>query len=795
MSILTKTMKANVQLAALTSVLFGILGLLSWMPELFYMVFPDKFYPVTHTVFEMACMMIAFSIFTVVWHGWSQTKDSRDLVIAMVFLAAGLFDFAHSMSCKGMPDFVTLNSENKSYMFWIISRLLVSAGLLVAVYIPRHSKSPVFHRMYLLTVTIATSIALFLTVLLFENALAPMYMPEQGPTIEKLSAEYVCMLLNLLTIYVYGARNLPLNSVFSLRVGLVFIFVTGMASVLSVHEYDRFSFIGHIYKIIAYYCVLRLLLRTSILRPYMRISRLNRRLRNMVSENVALYKETKDSDRIRQQAFIQLGAILASKHDLEGMLQQVVTATGTVFRCEHVYLALVENNTLKVVAYNSSFKPLEKMRPDNSFMGKVLTEKKSVVVDNIAHSPERISDAICQAGLKSMVGAPIRHNGDVIGVLGLFSRKDHGFTQEDAQFLSVFSHHAGEAIKNVRAYESTVEDYAELTLLYDVVKDLTVQQSPSGILSKIAEKLYKLFSANGAASFIMHHRDDGIHTEYVFAIGFEQKELDHMQRVFSDGKMAWPWSGISSMDDNAAGESEHRLITMSVFMSRRLNIVPLLASGKLQGLIVLGWNNPMQEIPRGKDLILGAIACQTAIGLERAYLYDHFQAMALTDPLTRLANRRQFEIYLGREISRTLTYHRPLSLVMLDIDFFKKVNDTWGHLAGDVILQKMGAMIKERFRPTDMSARYGGEEFAVILPETCLGDAAKLAETFRQHIKAAKFEVDTNIITITVSLGIATFESDSGWEEPARKLIDSADQALYRAKQQGRNRVECHNAE
>ncbi|HWR41655.1 MASE3 domain-containing protein [Sporomusa sp.] len=792
MSLLVTSLRANVYLAALTSVLFGILGLVSWMPRVFYMVYPDNVYLVMHTVAEVSCLAIGLSVFIVVWYSWPQTKNSRDLVIAMVFLAIGLLDFAHLLSYKGMPDFITINSENKASMYWIISRLLGSAGLLVAVYIPRHSKNPVFHRLYLLTVTVTTSLALILLIQLFESVLLPMFVPEKGQTIEKIALEYVAMLLNLLAIYLYGHRNPSQQSVFLVRVSLVFNFVGGMAFTLYSNAYDSFNLVGHVYKVLAYYCILQSLLQTSILRPYMRISRLNRRLRNMVSENMCLYKETKDSERILQQAFIQLGATLATKNDLEAMLQQVVTATGTVFQCDHVYLALAENNTLKIVAYVSSFKPPERIQTDKSFMGKVFAEKKSVVVDNIDSLPERIIDGIRQAGLKSMVGAPIRHNGDVIGVLEIFSRKERDFTQHDAQFLSVFSHHAGEAIKNARAYETTVESFAELSLLYDIVKELAVLQSPSGILTKVAEKLYNLFSANGAVAFIMHHRDDGIHTEPVFDTGFEQKEIDHMQRVFSDSKTSWPWSGLSAMDDAYSGENKHGLITMSVLLARRLNILPLLASGKLQGLIVLGWNNPKQEIPPGKELVLSTIASQTAIGLERAYLYDHFQALALTDPLTRLGNRRQLEIYLGREISRTLTYHRPLSLIMLDIDFFKKVNDTWGHLAGDVILQRMGAMIKERFRLTDMSARYGGEEFAVVLPETCLQEAAALAESFRQHIEDAKFNVDADIITITISLGVATFESHTDWENPKTSLIDAADQALYRAKQSGRNRVECH---
>lgn len=791
MSLFVNTLRANVQLAVLTSLLFTILGIVSWMPNPFYMVYPDNVYLIIHSIIEMICLAISLSVFVIVWYGWPQTKNSRDLVIAMVFLAVGLLDFAHLLSHKGMPDLFSANSDNKSSLFWIMSRLLASIGLLVAAYIPRRSKNPVFHRLYLLTVTLSVTTGLLVSVLFFENLLMPMDIPEQGQTIAKIVLEYVIMALNLFAIYLYGFRNPAQQSVFLLRVGLVFNLVGGMAFALYNNCYDSFNLIGHIYKVLAYYCILRSLLQTSILKPYMRISRLNQALKNMAAKKMSLYKETKESQSILQQAFIQLGATLASKHDLEAMLQQVVLATGTVFQCEHVYLSLVEDDKLKIVAYISSFKPPEKIDIKTSFMGKVFTEKKSLVIDQIGNYSERIIDAIQQAGLNAMVGAPIRHNGNVIGVLGVFSYRKKDFTQHEAQFLSVFSHHAGEAIKNAKAYETTVESFAELSLLYEIVKDIAMQKSPAAILTRVTEKLFGLFSANGALAFIMHHRDDGIHTQPAFIDGFEQKEVDHLQRVFSDSKMVWPWSGLSTIEESTVEETERGLIIMSVLMSKRLNILPLLASGKLQGLIVLGWNDPLQEIPPGKELVLGTIASQTAIGLERAYLYDHYQAMALTDPLTKLANRRQFEIVLGREISRTLNYHRPVSLIMLDIDFFKKVNDTWGHLAGDAILQKMGAMIKEHFRPTDISARYGGEEFAIVLPETCLEEAAEWAENLRKLVEAAKFAFEEAVIAITISLGVATFESDISWEQPETDLIDAADQMLFRAKQQGRNRVEC----
>ncbi|KAF1855343.1 hypothetical protein Lal_00005047 [Lupinus albus] len=163
--------------------------------------------------------------------------------------------------------------------------------------------------------------------------------------------------------------------------------------------------------------------------------------------------------------------------------------------------------------------------------------------------------------------------------------------------------------------------------------------------------------------------------------------------------------------------------------------------------------------------------------------------MALTDALTRLPNRRQFDSCLTKEFNRAVVYRRPITLVMLDIDFFKKVNDTWGHLAGDAILQQLGTKIKSLFRNTDFPARYGGEEFAVILPETAEAQAWELAEHFRLQIAAESFQVEDNCIKITVSLGLATVSDDMLGKMTATRLLEAADQALYEAKQSGRNRV------
>ena len=156
-----------------------------------------------------------------------------------------------------------------------------------------------------------------------------------------------------------------------------------------------------------------------------------------------------------------------------------------------------------------------------------------------------------------------------------------------------------------------------------------------------------------------------------------------------------------------------------------------------------------------------------------------------------IANRRFFDYTLKRELLRVRRYGRPLSLLMIDIDFFKKINDQYGHPAGDAVLQEMGKLLQGLFRKTDLPARYGGEEFAVVLPETPAVAAQALAEKLREQAEKKIFAPQGERISLTISIGAATVETGIQSQNlTEEELILAADQALYRAKHTGRNRVE-----
>ena len=184
----------------------------------------------------------------------------------------------------------------------------------------------------------------------------------------------------------------------------------------------------------------------------------------------------------------------------------------------------------------------------------------------------------------------------------------------------------------------------------------------------------------------------------------------------------------------------------------------------------------------GKKVIL---ECFSDISEQKA-LENQLREMAETDFLTGLFNRRHFIERTEKEVSRSKRYHHPLSIMMLDIDYFKSINDQFGHAAGDAVLKGIGKICQEAIRDTDFVGRIGGEEFAVVLIESDLEGAHMVAERIRCRVASHAFQIEGKTIQCTVSTGISGLVTQ---EDDLEKLMKRADDALYRAKQAGRNRT------
>jgi len=212
--------------------------------------------------------------------------------------------------------------------------------------------------------------------------------------------------------------------------------------------------------------------------------------------------------------------------------------------------------------------------------------------------------------------------------------------------------------------------------------------------------------------------------------------------------------------------------------------IPLIANETEIGVLNFITEQSPQYWLSGKKLVfLQLIAGEISLALSNLFLHHK----ATTDGLTKLPNRSYFVSLLEHEVSRAIRAKKPLSLIYLDVDFFKKVNDEHGHDTGDQVLIGMGEILSNMCRDTDIAARIGGEEFVFLLPYTSKEGAQQVAEKLRKKVQEASFVIGNKTLSITSSFGIATFPEDADTQET---LMKNADTALYKAKHNGRNRVE-----
>ncbi len=272
--------------------------------------------------------------------------------------------------------------------------------------------------------------------------------------------------------------------------------------------------------------------------------------------------------------------------------------------------------------------------------------------------------------------------------------------------------------------------------------------------------------------------------------------LDRMEIVVFDTKTVYGvWDGSSNQTtiEELENRGEGKIpswakgpLNRSITQTHESLLVPVVAEDNIVALMRME-RSSKPSFSTDELRFLEAVANQTALALEKAKLIAFLENLSITDELTGIANRRHFEWRLAEEVERARRYQYPLSALMLDLDHFKRVNDTYGHQIGDIVLQQIAQRLKRVLRRTDFLARYGGEEFVVLAPQTPADRALILAERLRQVIAESPISVSPDLqLRITISIGVAVFPEHA---QNGNELVRAADEALYKAKQTGRNRV------
>jgi diguanylate cyclase (GGDEF)-like protein len=335
--------------------------------------------------------------------------------------------------------------------------------------------------------------------------------------------------------------------------------------------------------------------------------------------------------------------------------------------------------------------------------------------------------------------------------------------------------------------ELLVRKSNHLSFLNRVLSRATASLDPATILSKARGDLRSLLPLTGlsAAFWTPSDTGQGLSAELYMPCLLSPPESEEWQQVL-----------IGATEQKAGAKvSEYRQVCLVPDGTHkpvpgpsagRLVLLPLSVGGESFGCLALMTDKGLR-LAKDQVQTLNACVNHLALALRNALLYRQVKIQADRDGLTKIGNRRSFEVRLADEAARHGRYEQPLSLVLVDLDHFKHVNDTFGHPAGDEVLRDLAALLGEGLRNSDYVARYGGEEFALILPHTSREQAALLAERLRQRVAERVFRTGTGKtgLNLTVSVGVASLAPGG----TSQGLVLLADQALYVAKNSGRNRV------
>jgi two-component system cell cycle response regulator len=358
---------------------------------------------------------------------------------------------------------------------------------------------------------------------------------------------------------------------------------------------------------------------------------------------------------------------------------------------------------------------------------------------------------------------------------------------------------AGRALRQARteAHQAAVQAAVRSEML-DILHEVTTQLAPDEIYRVLASRVMHALNIS-RCSIVLSTDDSTIGTVVIAADRPDEGSFEIDLQGYPEIRKALDTHApvlVRDFQTDPLLEDVRAkwLARGSPIDTRSILAIPFEMRGRPRGVFYLRTfsdDDPLDE----EDLVFASSVIATAVGvIEKAYdiaeiqsAKERYEFLAATDPLTGCLNRRSMLDRLEGEFERARRYGLALSLLMVDLDHFKQVNDERGHLAGDEVLRRVGALLRSKLRNVDAVARYGGEEFVAVLPETPFDGARVLAERIREAIAAEAFVTDDAQFTITASVGVAALARDE--MQTPEDLLARVDEALYRAKNSGRNQV------
>ena len=394
-------------------------------------------------------------------------------------------------------------------------------------------------------------------------------------------------------------------------------------------------------------------------------------------------------------------------------------------------------------------------------------------------------DADARVAVTRLAAAPVEHDGQLMGVLSV-SRAE-GLERGREHIKSWLPRHAMQVGRLVALFEIR-RDYGKAMrqsqALLSAARRVQGHKSQETLVRAIAESALQISSATEAALIRWRNEVGKGWVQYATA-GFKREAPFPLSADSLAARTCTEGTLLLIEDASTTGRNDIFADGDGGWPTGSVGIVPLKMDERVIGAIVIASPEPgaLSREEGGNVTLRGAIA---AASLEVVWEMEEVSRRARTDALTGLANRRAFDEQLERQLLHADRFGHSVSLILADVDHFKRVNDTWGHETGDVVLRSVAGTLNEGVRAVDVCARFGGEEIAILLPETALGGAVELADRLRRAVGAKPISSGAEQIEVTISCGVACYPDGVLTKEA---LFAAADRALYDAKNAGRNCV------
>jgi diguanylate cyclase (GGDEF)-like protein len=469
--------------------------------------------------------------------------------------------------------------------------------------------------------------------------------------------------------------------------------------------------------------------------------------------------------------------------NVDDLIEDAVRIIDSALHPDYFDIGLIDESDKMLTIYRSTHltdKSRLKIPLDKGVVGQVISTGKVSRFPDISLEPSFLD---VHPDSRSELCVPLKVGKQVIGVINVESRKLDAFGQSDEHLMMTFADQLVTAIQKVRLFQSEQRHAYEAETLREAGAIVAATLSQEETIQRILAQLKRVLPYDSASVQLLR---DG-HMEIVGGDGWPDPSAVVGMRfpipgpnpntvVVQTGKPYILNDAPNFFDAFREGPHSH----IRSFLG-----VPLIVGKQVIGMLAID-STRANFFTEDHTRLISAFADQVALAMQNAKLFSDVQNLAHTDSLTGLNNRHYFTELAQREFERARRHRRPLAAIMLDIDHFKNVNDTYGHSTGDQVLREVSARCKTIVRDIDVLGRYGGEEFASLVLETDVNGGQIVAERLRQTVANPPIETDQGPLEVTISVGISILDQEC---ENLDELLRRADQALYMAKQAGRNQV------